>query len=213
MALAQTPRGVYLARHGAVLLAVNAPFAQRGGDPIRFTPADSIEQVTYIVNLQQAVDLLLTRADVYHNRLGYVERSYSGSMGILLAGVEKRLKTYILAVANGGVISHFRSTTAMMGNQLSMKGWARKRWLAALLPIEPIRFIHSATGATLLFQSARQDEAVAVADAELLHQTAPAGTVVKWYDTGHRLNTQLYLDQLTWFHDQLGTQAAGPDDE
>ncbi|WP_460979372.1 hypothetical protein [Spirosoma knui] len=71
--------------------------------------------------------------------------------------------------------------------------------------------MHRATTATILLQSARQDEAIAVAEA--LHQAAPRGTIVKWHDTGHRLNTQSYLDQLTWFHQQLGTQAIGTSDQ
>ncbi|MBO0953051.1 alpha/beta hydrolase family protein [Fibrella forsythiae] len=212
-ALAQTPRGLYLARHGAVVLATNAPFAQRGGDPLQFTLADSVDQVRYIINLQRAVDLLLRRPDIDTSRLGYVGRSYSGSMGVLLAGIERRIKTYVLAVADGGFVSHFSSTTALTGDQLSLEGPARKRWLAAQLPIEPIRFIHRTPGAGLLLQSARQDEAVAAADAEALHRAAPAGTLIKWYDAGHRLNAQAYLDQLAWFHQQLGTRAAGPGDE
>jgi hypothetical protein len=212
-AMAQTPRGVYLARHGAIVLAINAPFAERGGEPIQFTPADSVEQVKHIINLQRAVDLLISRPDIDPNRLGYVGRSYGGATGALLAGVERRLKTYILVVADGGLVSHFSSGKGEPGDQLPVTGEQRTRWLAAMQPIEPIRYIHRAAPASLFMQSARQDEAVSVSSAKAVQQAAPAGKVVKWYETGHRLNAQAYVDQLAWLHDKLGTAAPGPDDQ
>ncbi len=212
-ALAQIPRGLYLARHGAVVLAIDAPFAQRAGNPIQLTPADSVEQVTYVINLQRAVDVLISRPDVDSTRLGYVGRSHGGAMGGLLAGIERRLKTYILVVADGGLVSHFSSEKGEPGDLLPVSGAQRSRWLAAMQPIEPIRYIHQAAPASLLMQSARQDEAVSVAAAEQVQRAAPAGTVVKWYDTGHQLNAQAYVDQLIWFHDQLATAAPGPEDQ
>ncbi|MBD2754968.1 alpha/beta hydrolase [Spirosoma validum] len=212
-AMNQTPRGVYLARHGAVVLATNAPFAERGGDPIQFTPADSVEQVTYMINLQRAVDLLISRPDVDPNRLGYVGRSHGGAMGALFAGIERRLKTYILVVADGGLIAHFSSEKGELSDQVPLTCEQRKRWIAAMQPIEPIRYIHRAAPASLFMQSARQDEAVSTFAAEQLQKAAPANKVIKWYDAGHRLNTQSYIDQLAWFHDQLGTTAPGPDDQ
>ena len=212
-AMAQTPRGLYLARHGAVVLATNAPFAQRSGDPIQFTPADSVEQVTYVINLQRAVDVLISRPDVDSNRLGYVGRSHGGAIGCLLAGVERRLKTYILVVADGGLVSHFSSGKGEPGDQLPISGEQRKRWLSAMQPIEPIRFIHRAAPASLFMQSARQDEAVSVAAAGQVQRAAPVGKVVKWYEAGHQLNAQAYVDQLAWFHDKLATAAPGPDDQ
>lgn len=212
-AMNQTPRGVYLARHGAVVLATNAPFAERGGEPIQFTPADSVEQVTYMINLQRAVDLLISRSDVDPNRLGYVGRSHGGAMGALFAGIERRLKTYVLVVADGGLVSHFSNEKGELSDQVPIKGIEQKRWMAAMQPIEPIRYIHRAAPASVFMQSARQDEAVSVFAAEQLQQAAPANKVVKWYDAGHRLNTQSYVDQLEWFHDKLGTTAPGPDDQ
>ena len=212
-ALAQTPRGVYLARHGAVVLAINAPFAQRSGDPIQFTPADSVEQVTYVINLQRAVDVLLSRPDIDPNRLGYVGRSHGGAMGCLLAGIERRLKTYILVVADGGLVSHFSSGKGEPGDQLPISGERRSRWLAAMQPIEPLRYIHQAAPASLFMQSARQDEAVSVAAAEQVQRAAPVGKVIKWYEAGHQLNAQAYVDQLAWLHNKLATTAPGPDDQ
>jgi dienelactone hydrolase len=86
-------RAPYLARYGVVVVAIEAPFVRRGGAPPDFTPRDSAEQVHLIIDLQRAVDLLMTRTDVDKSRLAFVGRSFGGVLGVLLAGVERRLKT------------------------------------------------------------------------------------------------------------------------
>lgn len=207
-----TGRGVYIARHGAVVIAIDAPWARRGGPPLSFTPADSADQVQLIVDLQRAVDVLLARRDVDPARLAYVGRSYGGAMGALLAGVERRLKTYVLAVADGGLVAH-----ALQGSSEDPPPGAPeeqwRRWLAAMKPIEPIRFVGRAAPAALFFQSALRDRAVARDDAEAVHAAASEPKTVKWYDTEHPLDAAAYLDQLRWLHEHVGTTAPGPEDE
>ncbi len=91
-----------LARHGGVVVALDAPFARRGGEPLHFTEADSAEQVHLMTDLQRAVDLLTARPDVDPSRLGYVGISYGGAMGALFVGIERRLNAAVLVVGDGG---------------------------------------------------------------------------------------------------------------
>ncbi|MBO0952513.1 alpha/beta hydrolase family protein [Fibrella forsythiae] len=212
-ALAQLPRALYLARHGAVVLSINAPFTLRSGNPIQLTPADSIEQVHYVINLQRAVDVLRALPEVDSTRLGYVGRSHGGAIGGLLAGIERRLKTYILVVADGGLVAHYSSGNGEPGDQLPITGQQRARWLAAMQPIEPIRYVGRSAPASLLLQSAYQDEAVPVASAREFQRAAPASATVKWYQATHQLNAQAYVDQLTWLHATVGTTPPGPEDQ
>lgn len=207
-----TPQAVYLARHRAVVLVLDAPFARRPGPPIRLTPADSVEQVQLILDLQRATDVLLSREDVDPARLAYVGRSYGGAMGALLAGVEQRLATYILSVADGGLVSH---TIGADGSREPPKGipegqW--QAWLSAMQPIEPIRFVHRAAPASIFFQSARQDHNVPATDAEALHRAAAEPKAVAWYDSGHALDAQAHVDQLEWLRRRIGTTPPGPAD-
>ena len=204
-----TARGVYIARHGAVVVAIDAPFARREGPPITGTAADSAEQVQLVVDLQRAVDLLLARRDVDPARLGYVGRSYGGATGALFAGVERRVKTYVLAVADGGLVAH--STDAEGSPPEGVPADDFRRWAAAMNPIEPIRFVHRAAPASILFQNALRDRAVARDDAEALHAAASQPKTVKWYDTEHPLDAAAHVDQLQWLHEQVGTRAPGAD--
>ncbi|HEX2190878.1 MAG TPA: hypothetical protein VHG51_18365 [Longimicrobiaceae bacterium] len=199
------PLAAELSEHGAVVLALDAPFARRGGPPVRFTPADSAEQVQLVVELQRGVDLLLARPDVDPERLAFVGRSYGGTIGALLAGVERRLKTYVLGVADGGLVAHVTGA-GDAGPLGDLPAERMERWLAAMRPIEPSRFVGRAPPASILFQSARRDELVRAADAEALHRAARQPYTVRWYDAGHRATPEVMRDQLEWLHRTVGTR-------
>ena len=199
--------GVYLARHGAVVVALDAPFVRRGGPEVRLTSADSAEQVQLIVDQQRAVDLLLARRDVDPRRLAYVGRSYGAAMGALLAGVERRLRTYVLAVGDMGLVAHFAGPVPDPDF-----GRPGARWIAAMRPIEPGLFVGRAPPASIFFQSARRDEFIPVANARQLQEAARQPKTVRWYDSGHALNPQAALDMLAWLHDTVGTTPPGPAD-
>lgn len=193
-------------RHGALALAIDAPWSRRRAPPVTFTPQDSVDQVQLIVELQRAVDLLLARPDVDRARLGYVGRSYGGAMGALFAGVERRLATYVLQVGDGGLVSHFTGDGDPPGPPRGVTQEQWERWLRAMEPIEPIRFVGRA-GVPILFQSGRLDTVVPPADAERLFQAASEPRELRWYDAGHPLNDAATADLLAWFHQRLGTRA------
>ena len=65
-----------LAQHGAVVIAIDAPFARRGGEPVRFSTEDRAEQIQLIKDLQRAVDVLRAHANVDDERIAYVGISY-----------------------------------------------------------------------------------------------------------------------------------------
>jgi poly(3-hydroxybutyrate) depolymerase len=136
--------GREVARRGAVVLAIDAPWARRNGLP-EFTPRDSAEQVQLMQDLSRAVDVLLARADVDPARIGYVGGSYGGAMGALFVGIERRLRAAVLFVPDGGLVAHFTNADGSVTGPLAGVSVAtRERWLAAMRPIEPIEFIGGA---------------------------------------------------------------------
>jgi uncharacterized protein len=195
-----------LARHGAVVLSLDAPWARRGGPPVAFTSQDSADQVQLITDMQRGVDVLIARRDVDPARLAYVGVSYGGAMGALLAGVERRLKTLILAVGDGGLVSHFTGADDPPDGPLGISREQWRRWLAAMRPIEPLCFVGRAPPASIFFQSGRQDRLVPPVDALWLHSAASEPKTVKWYDAGHGLGPQARVDQLKWLHRTIATR-------
>jgi dienelactone hydrolase len=196
------PTGIDLARTGAVAILIDAPFnrPQQGrvrSDPLTFTPKDRDEQVQLIVDLRRAIDVLATRPDVDRARLAYVGVSYGAAMGGLLAGVEDRLTAYVLAVGDGGLVSHFTGPDdANRPEVQSFPAEQRERWLEAMRPIEPINFVGKAAPAALLFQAGRNDELIPEQDTRRYYQAASQPKELRWYDAGHFLNCAARRDMM-----------------
>ena len=201
-----TRMAVEFARRGAVVIAIDAPWA-RTGDVIHWDARDSANQVQLIVDLQRAVDVLLDRDDVDSARMGYVGVSYGGAMGGLFAGVERRLAAYVLRVGDGGLLAHFTGaedppTPEGVGDS----EW--QRWRAAMDPIEPIRFVGRAN-APIYFQNGEQDRLVPPADARVYQAAAGASRKVSWYPAGHGLDQQANVDMYAWLNEQIGLALFG----
>jgi len=192
-----------IAQRGAVVIAIDAPWVRRGGMP-ELTPRDSTEQVQLMRDLQRAVDVLVARPDVDARRIGYVGGSYGGAMGALFAGIERRLAAAVLFVPDGGLVAHFTTAEGAPTGPLAREPAAvRARWLAAMWPIEPIRFIADAAPTPLLFQNGRTDDLVANDDAASLHEAAREPKTVRWYDAGHGLNAAARAERLEWLTERL----------
>lgn len=199
--------GQLLAEHGAVVIAIDAPFARRGGPTVRFTTQDRAEQIQLIKDLQRAVDVLRAKANVDDERIAYLGVSYGGAMGALFAGIERRIKAAVLVVGDGGLVSHFTGPEDLNGTLANLSCATRTYWLRDMTPIEPIRFIPHASPTALFLQSGRVDDLVPAADAQALHTAAPESKTIRWYDAGHGLNQQAAFDRLDWLHQQIGLDA------
>jgi uncharacterized protein len=196
------PAGVDLARTGAVAVLIDAPFNRPKHGRVRgdlsLTPTDRDEQIQLIIDLRRAVDLLAARPDVDRRRLAYVGISYGAAMGGLLAGVEDRLKAYVLAVGDGGLVSHFTGPDDTNGPLQRLPAADRERWLQAMRPVEPINFVGHAAPAALLFQAGTMDELIPQEDARRYQQAASQPKEVRWYAAGHALNCTARQDMMAW---------------
>ena len=200
------PYAQLLARHGAVVIAIDAPFARRAGSPVRFSAQDRDEQIQLIKDLQRAVDVLRARANVDGERIAYHGTSYGGAMGALFVGIERRITAAVLVVPDGGLVSHFTGPDDV-NFMASLSCATRVAWLRAMTPVEPIRFIAHSPPTALLVQSGRLDNLVPAADAQALHAAVPEPTTIRWYDAGHGLNQQALFDRLDWLHEKIGLDA------
>lgn len=199
---------VGMARRGAVVVSVDAPFARRGEGAVTFTPADSADQVQLVVDLQRAVDLLLAHEDVDPARIAFVGGSYGAAVGTMFAAVDPRPATYVLFVPDGGILAHFTMQDGSRDPQLPEipdADW--NRWAAAVRPVQGASYADRIRPGSVLFQNGRQDPAVPAWRAELLHRAAGASHTVKWYDAGHALSPQARIDRWQWLAEHVGTDA------
>ncbi len=193
------------ARLGAVVVAIDAPFARRDGPALWFTDQDRAEQIQVIRDLQRAVDVLRSRPKVDAARIAFVGFSWGGATGALFVGIERRLGAAALVVGHGGQVSH---ATGPEGFQhvAGLPCARRVAWIRAMAPIEPIRFVGNAD-MPLLLQNGTSDALIPRADAAELHAAAPKSREVRWYDAGHDLDQQAVLDRHRWLHERIGIDA------
>ena len=93
-------------------------------------------------------------------------------MGALFVGIEPRLRAANLFVPDGGLVSHFTGADGTaLGPLAEQSAEEQRRWLAAMRPIEPLRFV-ARSSIPLLIQNGRTDPLVSVEDAEELHAAA-----------------------------------------
>lgn len=202
------PGSLALAKRGAVVVAIDAPFARGTGEMITFTEADSAAHVQLVVDLQRAVDLLLARPDVDPARIAYVGGSFGGAVGTMFAAVDHRPAAYVLFVPDGGMVSHFTAVDGTPQPPLTeMPASQRDRWLAAMRPVEGIGYVARARPGSILFQNGRQDPAVPADKAAALHRAAGDSHTVRWYDSGHALPAQARVDRWQFLAEHIGIAA------
>jgi dienelactone hydrolase len=205
-----TPEARYFARLGAAGLLIDSPHIRPGGYAPDgsmgstwpyFTEQDRLDQIQLIVDLQRAVDLLIARSDIDGDRLAYLGISYGGAMGGLLAGVETRIKAYVLIVGDGGLVEHTSRPDAA--------GWPdhfSQAWVELMWPIEPLHYVGRAAPAALLFQNGLSDRSVSPDDALRYQAAGSEPKNIIWYDGGHEISgwTAGRTDRAKWLQDFLG---------
>ena len=197
-----------LVHTGAVVLTLSAPSARiPGRDWITFTPMDREEQIQLMVDLRRGVDLLSQHEKVDPSRIGYIGYSYGAAMGGLLAGIEPRIKAYGLMVGDGGLVNHFTDDGEPIGGFEQFDPARREQWLEAMEPIEPIHYVGHASPSALFFQNARADQLVSEEDALAYQAAGSEPKKVQWYESGHGLPEQAYVDMIDWLAEQIAIEA------
>ena len=197
------PYATTLAQHGAVVIAIDAPYFRRGGPNLLLNAQDRTEQIQLIKDLQRAVDVLRAHPNVDAERIGFEGYSYGGIIGAQFVGIERRLKAAVLAAAMGGHVTGMTSP-ANLNFFTSQPCATRSAWFQSMIAVEPIRYIGNASPIALFFQIGQQDTAVLPADAQALYDAASNPKEVRYYNAGHGLNQQALWDRHDWLSETLG---------
>jgi pimeloyl-ACP methyl ester carboxylesterase len=171
---------------GATSIVVDAPYARpgalRSGEAFLFTSQDRDEQIQLVVDMRRGLDLL---ADLGGERFGFGGISYGSAIGGQLIGVDDRVEAAVLLLGNAGLVERFFDEH---GNPIwplaDLERDAVDEWVAAMLPIEPGRFVAD-TSADVLFMSGTDDPLVPPVEAERYHALGPPGADLYWMDEAH----------------------------
>lgn len=188
---------VALARQGVVSLLIQGyfPWSEKPTDG----PTDRQRAIEQTIEVRRALDLLLAQPGVSAKRIGFVGHDYGAMYGAIVAGIEQRVKTYVLLAGMG-----------------SFSDWSLKYWPAtaaqgeatyrqAMDALDPIRYVAHAAPAALLFQFANNDKYISESVANAFAAAASEPKQVKWYAATHDLNVAAArTDRRAWLTRQLG---------
>ncbi|HXG66542.1 MAG TPA: hypothetical protein VNO70_15690 [Blastocatellia bacterium] len=206
---------VALARAGAVSLLPDAPFARPGvaDDPDYFSAGNAELLAQQIVDLRRGVDLLAARGEVDGGRIAFVGHSYNAHAGGILAGVEKRIKAFVLM---SGVLSFAEVMRADDPGVVEWREMVGEKKLAEYLStygwLDPARYLGHATPAAVLLQYARDDGFLTEARIRHYFDLLSEPRALKIYpaDAGHALNAEARRDRFDWLRAQIGLQPLAP---
>jgi cephalosporin-C deacetylase-like acetyl esterase len=141
--------------------------------------------------------------------LAYIGASYGGTIGGVLAAVERRIKAYALLVGMASASDFLRLSehpNAVQTRQ-ALSPDQLERNLQILSVIDPIQYIGHAAPAALLFQNGRQDKLTPEASALRYQQAGSEPKTIRWYDAGHSLNAEASRERMEWLRGQIGPAA------
>jgi dienelactone hydrolase len=190
-----------LAQHGAVALMVETLWSDRDFFVKRTQEDDWDNSVKQVVELRQALDLLLAQPGVEARRLAYVGHDFGGMYGVLMGSVDRRPTHYVVMAATPRFPDWYLYAPPL-------EGPARTAFIDRMAPIDPIARVAQLAPAPILFQFARSDRHVPIERAEEFHTAAAAPKQICWYDAGHGLNQEATRDRVAWLVEQLGLAAS-----
>ncbi len=197
---------VILARVGFVSLCPDAPFLRpvEQEPPLVEIPQGDLQ---WIVDVRRGVDLLLERFKLPSEHFGYVGHSYGAAFGGAIAGVEHRIKAYVLMAGVSALSEYMQTTThpLLVQERNNTPPEEYRAYLTALAPLDARHYIGQAAPSHLFFQFAREDEFVPVKDGERYFELGSSPKQIAWYDhCNHAFNAQARLDRAIFLCEQLG---------
>jgi dienelactone hydrolase len=194
------------AKSGVVSLMIDAPYHRPDSRDFAFIADAAAERDTYIqlvMDLRRGVDVLLAQPGVDDKRVAYVGHSLGATWGGALAGVEKRIGSFVLMGGLPRVSDVLGDGSFAKQLQKSFKREQLQAYAETLAPIDPERFVGHAERSRIFFQFALHDRFISERDAAD-YEKAAAGARAKRYFTSHEFNDEASgRDRREWLFERL----------
>lgn len=186
---------VELASQGTVSLLVDAMWSAPHWFGNRIPEKDHENSIRQVIELRRALDLLLAQANVDKSRIGFVGHDYGAMYGMLMAGVDQRVNTFVFIAATQSL-----NDWAFLGPQPKSK----PAYLKQNSNLELTDYVRQVRNASKLFQFGKGDFYVSQADAAVLFAAATEPKQRKLYDASHKMEgNEIVKDRAEWLVKQL----------
>jgi dienelactone hydrolase len=186
---------VELAPKGAVSLLVDAMWSAPHWFSNRIPEKDYENSIRQVIELRRAVDLLLSQSNVDKSRIGFVGHDYGAMYGMLMAGVDQRINTFVFIAATQSL-----NDWAFLGPQPKSKA----AYLKQNSILELTDFLRQVRNASKFFQFGKGDFYVSQADAAVLFAAATEPKQRKLYEASHKMElNEIARDRDEWLVKQL----------
>ena len=186
---------VDLAPKGVVSLLVDAMWATPRWFENRIPEKDYENSIRQVIELRRALDLLLAQSNVDKTRIGFVGHDYGAMYGILVAGVDQRIKTFVFIAATQSL-----NDWAFLGPQPKSKA----AYLRQNANLELTDYLRQVKNASKFFQFGKADFYVSRADAAILFAAANEPKQRKMYEAAHQMDLkEVASDRDEWLVKEL----------
>jgi hypothetical protein len=158
-----------------------------------------------VIDFRRGLDLLTARPDVDARRIAYVGHSFDAHVGGILAGVEKRIGSFVLMA--GGFADEeyvFDPKNAEMQKLRERVGEATLRvYFRKYAWDDPVNFVGHSAPAAVFLQFGTQDKGISEQMARRYHELFAKPKRVAFYEAGHGLNAAARKDRVAWLVKRL----------
>ncbi|HEX8500309.1 MAG TPA: hypothetical protein VF659_06935 [Pyrinomonadaceae bacterium] len=198
-----------LARAGAVSLLIDAPYVRPGfvleKDEMRQHEQSAEVARQQVVDFRRGLDLLLGRRDVDPQRVAYVGHSFDAHVGAILAGVEKRIGSFVLMAGGYGTEDYVfdPENQQMVEMRRSFGDEALRKYFRDYAWDEPANFAGHSAPAAVFLQYGRRDKPISEKMARRDFERFAEPKRVAFYDAGHELDAAARRERVAWLAQRL----------
>ena len=186
---------VALAPKGVVSLLIDAMWSAPEWFGKRIPDDDYKNSIRQVIEFRRALDLLLSQSNVDKTRIGFVGHDYGAMYGMLMAGVDQRVNTFVFIAATQSL-----NDWAFLGPQPKSKA----AYLKQNSVLELTDYLREVKTASKFFQFGKSDAYVSPADASVLFSAAPETKQRKNYEASHKMESkEIVSDRNDWLVKQL----------
>jgi len=193
------PTALEIATRGTIVLIADQSQTRPGHAPLfSFTAAERDEFVQTVIDVRRGVDLLAARPDVDPQRFAFWGFSHGAFIGGIVAGVERRIASYVLQ--SGGGADYLRANAPQRLHEPALSAY-----LATLASVDPNIYVAHAAPSAVLLQNGSLDKTYTTNGVAAWQTAASEPKKIATYEADHGLNAAATADALAWLASRIGT--------